>query len=105
MPPPASDDDPLRRELALLRTARAALADDRPDDAVAVIDTYRRDFPDGQLAEEAFALEVEALCGLGRTDDADDALTALTRRWPASPHRARAARACDHLAPEAPDAP
>jgi hypothetical protein len=54
---------------------------------------HARLFPDGQLAEEAAALHVEALCRLA-DPTAADALTTFQRRWPRSAATARLATTC-----------
>jgi len=77
--------DPLTEAAALLRAGDAALADGRFEAALGHARAHARRFPDGALAEEAAALEITALCRLGRADDAAVAAAAMERRFPASP--------------------
>jgi hypothetical protein len=75
--------DPLADESALLAEGQRALAD-RPELALARARAHRKRFAAGALAEDAGALEVAALCRLGRADEAATAATALRRRFAGS---------------------
>ena len=86
--------DPLARELELLRTARTALRGGAAVDALAALATYRREFADGQLAEEAAVLAVEAACAAGRTDELERLRAGFARRWPSSTAKAKVERMC-----------
>src|SRR5206468_1667962 len=81
-PSRAIRNEPGPEELALLRTARAAVA--RQDFAAALvpISEHARRFKNGRLAEEREALRVKALSGLGRTDEARHAARAFEARFP-----------------------
>lgn len=71
-------------ELAVIRRAQAAYAD---DDYLAVLDIvaeHARRFPNGRLAEEAEALGVRSLAHCGRAQDALRALDAFAGRFPSS---------------------
>ncbi|MCE9575849.1 MAG: hypothetical protein K8W52_22050, partial [Deltaproteobacteria bacterium] len=94
--PPADLRDPLTRELALVRTAAAALRAGNAVAAIDEIDVYEHAFPDGQLAEEAAAIRVRALCA---TDPAAAAAARyrFAARWPHSAQRAAVDRACPSL--------
>ncbi len=94
--PPADLRDPLTRELALVRTAAAALRAGNAVAAIEEIDVYEHAFPSGQLAEEAAAIRVRALCAT------DPAAAAAARyrfavRWPRSAQRAAVDHACPSL--------
>ncbi|MBL8625423.1 MAG: hypothetical protein JNK64_29195, partial [Myxococcales bacterium] len=86
--------DPLARELELLRTARTALRGGAAVDALAALAIYRREFADGQLAEEAAVLAVEAACAAGRTDELERLRAGFARRWPSSTAKAKVERMC-----------
>jgi hypothetical protein len=94
--PPAIDQgaDALARELAFVRNAQAALRAGDGAAALVALDAHDRDFPAGQLAEEAGVLRVEALCAVGRAIDASDARAEFLARFPRSAQTARARRAC-----------
>jgi hypothetical protein len=94
--PPSFDQgaDALARELSQVRGAEAALREGDGAGALVALDAHDRDFPAGQLAEEAGVLRIEALCAVGRTIDAAGARASFLSRWPRSAQRARAERAC-----------
>lgn len=72
------------QELKVLQPARAAVARGDFSAALASIAEHQRRFPDGQLSEEREALRVQALSGLGRTDEATRAAIAFRKRFPGS---------------------
>ncbi len=63
--PPATDT--LLTELASVSSARRSLRSSKPAEALARIRRYQRESPAGQLADEAAAIEILALCQLGAT--------------------------------------
>jgi hypothetical protein len=69
-PPPSSSQAAVRDELGEIDAARAALDEGRAGDALARIDEWRKTFSSPRYAEEAEALEVQALAALGRRDEA-----------------------------------
>jgi hypothetical protein len=84
---PATPRTPHERyalELKLLQPARAAVARGDFSSALAPLADHERRFPKGQLAEEREALRVQALSGLGRTEEASRAAQAFRERFPAS---------------------
>jgi hypothetical protein len=86
--PPALEIPPvdtLAAEMALLRAARRALAEQRAGAALEALDQHLRQFPDGELAPEAARVRVDALCVSSRMADAEAAAAALAERWPAVP--------------------
>jgi hypothetical protein len=83
----------LAREVELVDRAMLHLRNGAPNDALAELAIYRREtHGQGQLAEDAAAVDIEARCKLGR--DVADILAAYDRRWPTSAQRARLADAC-----------
>jgi len=60
----------LEDELAMIDSARAALAAKRPEATLAGIRAYHRRFRAGHFTEEADALEIQALVAMGRRDEA-----------------------------------
>ncbi|MDF2695947.1 MAG: hypothetical protein K0S65_4330 [Labilithrix sp.] len=56
--------------LALIDSARAALAAKRPASTLASVEAYRRRFRGGHFEEEADVLEIQALVAMGRRDEA-----------------------------------
>jgi hypothetical protein len=84
----------LAREVELLDTAMAALRRGEASAALAAARTHASETAGrGQLAEDASAIEIEALCRLG--DAAATAkLVAFDKRWPQSAQRKRITAAC-----------
>lgn len=89
-PEPAS----LAREVELIDQAMIALRRGNPADALTSIRAHSLETRGaGQLAEEAAAIEVEALCRLGRPEAATK-LAAFDERFPRSAQRARLTQSC-----------
>lgn len=84
----------LEQELALLRTARDALARDDASAAAAALAEHTRRFPAGHLLEERRVLQVEALCAAGERDAARRAATSFAQQHPGSPHARKILRVC-----------
>jgi hypothetical protein len=61
---------PLSAEIALVQQAMRALASGEVGVALSVLDTYRRECPQGVLAKEAGVLRVQALARSGNTAEA-----------------------------------
>ena len=94
VPVPSIAPPSLARETELLDAALDAVAHDRFADAIAAIGRYRdATAGHGQLAEDADAIEVEALC---RLDDARSgaAFAAFTSHWPHAHEVARLTAVC-----------
>ncbi len=84
----------LGREVELVDQAMAALRRGDPRAALRVMQDYAREAAGGgQLAEDAAAIEVEALCKLGEPA-AGDRRARFDARFPRSAQRARLATAC-----------
>jgi hypothetical protein len=79
-----SKAEAIRAELVLLRQARADVA--RKDFVAALrpIIEHTHRFKNGRLVEEREALRVQALAGLGRTEEARQAASAFRARFPRS---------------------
>lgn len=85
----------LDAELALLRAARAALAEGRAAAALPSLEQHAREFPAGHLQEERMLLRAQAQCELGRREEARASAAALVQRFPQSPHARTAAGLCE----------
>jgi len=90
----AQPSDRLAEEVAILSEAERDLHAGQYQNALRLLDEHRRKFPKGTLAQERMAARVQALCGLGRVDEAQAALARLTRLSPNSPHQDDARQAC-----------
>ena len=91
---PAEPSDRLAAEVAILSDAERDLHAGQYQSALVLLDEHRRKFPNGTLAQERMAARVQALCGLGRVNEARTALAHLTRVSPKSPHEEPAREAC-----------
>jgi hypothetical protein len=94
-PPVASahhSQDRLAAEVAILSRATRDLRAGRPAEALKALDEYRRKFPKGLLSEEQRAARAQALCALGRFDEANEKLAGLA---PQSPLAVQARQFCD----------
>lgn len=89
--PPASA---LAAESALLREARAAQADGRLRDALALLDRHARQFPEGQLASGRRRARIRVLCDLGQTAQARGEAKMLARTHPDDPLAVQALSIC-----------
>ncbi|MDC0720940.1 tetratricopeptide repeat protein [Nannocystis bainbridge] len=84
----------LDAELALLRTARAALGRKDPAAALTALEQHARGFPSGHLVEERMLLRAQAQCELGQRDAARATAAELVRTFPDSPHARTVAGLC-----------
>lgn len=84
--------DRLAAEVAILSRATRDLRAERPAEAVKALDEYRRKFPKGLLSQEHRAARAQALCALGRFDEANAKLAELPKQ---SPLALRAKQYCD----------
>lgn len=91
-PRPAVAPDTLPAEIAALDGARAALRNQQPAKALALLDGYDGNFPHGALREEASVVRIEALVVAGEMDEARRRTDAFTSSHPTSPHVARLRR-------------
>jgi hypothetical protein len=86
--------DGLAEEVALLSRAETELHAGRPAKALLALAEHQRKFPRGALAEERTAARIQALCALGRNDEANAQLKQLLHISPKSAHEERARQAC-----------
>jgi TolA-binding protein len=93
-PVPSRSADNLAREVAILSRASSELRAGRPAAALKALDEHQREFPSGVLSQERTAARIQALCALGRMNEAKSELAKLARTSPQSPHAARARKAC-----------
>lgn len=96
--PPAADSskrgNEIRREVALLSKAQAALSRGRPQEALEALTEHAQRFPRGVLSEERAATRVRTLCALGRTREAALELKRIETLNPSSAYLARARESC-----------
>src|SRR5688500_7416522 len=96
-PPPPKPHEPARpksrlaEEVALLSRATSALHAGRAQEALGALAEHQQQFPHGLLTVERRAARAQALCQLGRTQEAERELRTLS---PASPQAARARKLC-----------
>jgi hypothetical protein len=88
----AHPTNPLAAEVAILARATRELRAGRAADALKALDEYRRRFPQGLLRIEHRAARAQALCALGRFDEANAKLAGLPKQ---SPLAVRARQFCD----------
>jgi hypothetical protein len=86
--------DGLGEEVALLSRAETELHAGRPAKALLALAEHQRKFPRGALAEERTAARIQALCALGRSDEANAQLRQLSHISPNSALEERARQAC-----------
>lgn len=84
----------LAAEVAYMRAARAAI--DAGDGAAALqtLAAHAREFPDGQMLEDRLRLRIEALCALGRGEEARAEAAAFLHVHPNSTHAGRVRGLC-----------
>jgi len=85
----------LAQEVAILSRAGADLHAGRPAAALVALAEHQRKFPRGALTQERTAARVQALCALGRKQEAQSELDRLARVSPNSPLEARSRQACN----------
>jgi hypothetical protein len=68
--PAPAEASALSEELALFRRAKLAERDGNPARALVLLDAHRERFPGGALQREGTVLRAEALCALGRAEEA-----------------------------------
>lgn len=85
---PAPEPVSLAREVELIDRAMLLVRRGDARDAIVVIGTFERETRgQGQMAEDASAIEIEARCRLH--EEIGDKLSAFDRRWPSSAQRSR----------------
>jgi hypothetical protein len=86
----------LAAETALLGATNEALANSKPERALALLDEYVARFPHGSLEEEHAATRAIALCEANRALEGRDAAALFFRVHPKSPLTARVRLACEN---------
>ncbi len=79
-----SANDPLARELVLLKRARSAVSAGNQAAALTAIGEHAQQFPSGRLREEREALRVTALWNMGRRAEAQRAAARFVQQFPRS---------------------
>lgn len=82
-PPPPSASAPPRPEIEILKEAREALGSN-PSRTLALVNEHARSHPKGSLGQEREMLRIQALVGLGRSDEARALAEAFKKRNPNS---------------------
>lgn len=91
---PAVATEGLAEETRLLRAAKVALGRGDARAARAKLRQHAKRFPQGELVEVRMALEVEVLCALGRTAEAEGAASRFLGRYPDSALAGRVRARC-----------
>jgi hypothetical protein len=94
---PASSTKPRPRaedELALVERARRALGDGRAEHALDLLERHDRAYPHGALTEERALLRAQALCAVGRLDDARALASDFVAARPDSAYAGKMRRVC-----------
>ncbi len=84
------DADKLAEQVKVVDRARAALAQGRPAETLAILNDYESRFSERQLGPEALYLRVEALLATGQREAARKVAERLLALAPQGPHSARA---------------
>ncbi|HEX2671109.1 MAG TPA: hypothetical protein VHM25_09575 [Polyangiaceae bacterium] len=92
--PPSRSRGGLTEEVALLSRAETELHAGRPAKALVALAEHQRKFPRGALAEERTAAKIQALCALGRNEEANTQLRQLLHISPKSALEERSRQAC-----------
>jgi hypothetical protein len=96
---PEAPADEIAAQIALIDTARAALAAGAPDRALDVASQYLSRYAAGSFRPEAKALRIEALAKMGRTGEARALAQQFAAEHPGSPLTDRIGRAVGVSAP------
>ena len=94
LPSASSARDEMGSDLALLSSARQALAAHQPAEALQQLDRHARQYPASAFREERAYTRIRALCELGRTVQAQADATRFARAWPASMYRSGIDHSC-----------
>jgi hypothetical protein len=90
-----SSRDSLGQEVQILSRAERELHNGRPELALKALDEHQRRFASGALVQERSAARVQALCALGRTQEAKVESIKLKRSSPNSPQAAQMSSPCE----------
>jgi hypothetical protein len=94
LPSASSARDEMGSDLALLSSARQALAAHQPAEALQELDRHASQYPASAFREERAYTRIRALCELGRTAQAQADATRFARAWPASMYRSGIDHSC-----------
>ncbi len=95
-PVPGEGEDSFGRELRAIERARLAVAGRDGASAIETLDAYARDFPHGQLSQEATLLRLEALLDEGQGAQAEALARTFLQEHPSSP-LAQRVRSLSHV--------
>lgn len=84
----------LAAEMALLSKGQRALKRGDAKAALGYFDQHAREYAEGELADERRVQRAEALCALGRDDEARGEAQRFVKQRPNSPLRGKASRIC-----------
>ncbi len=84
----------LPQQLSALRAANRRLHSGDAAAALAAVQDYDRRFPDGDLRPEIWAIRIDALCELDRTEQAGRRAERFLAQWPQSPLAERVRASC-----------
>lgn len=87
--------DSLGEEVQILSRAEMELHNGKPALALRTLDEHQRRFSSGALVQERSAARIQALCALGRTQDARAESIKLKRSSPNSPQAAQISSPCE----------
>lgn len=90
---------PLAEEARLLKQAQRALRDGQAGAAIAALTEHQRRFPRGQLSLERSAARIQALCGLGRKQQAEREAEVFLQQHPGSGLATQVRASCGFAAP------
>lgn len=86
---PSVAPDTLAREIELLDGARGALRRGAPNEALATLDRFAKEFPRGRLSTEALVVRIDALVRAGRSAEARALGERFLSQNPSSTHAPR----------------
>lgn len=95
-PVQAPEPSSIIEEAALLRRARGAMKRGDSEQALELVRSHAKRFPQGALGPERGMLEIDVLCALDRVPEARKAASRYARSYPDSGWNARIARSCAH---------
>ncbi len=84
----------IAQETQLMRDAMLALREDHAAEALNLVDRHAREFPSSTISLERSMLRVDALCALGRTEEARSQATALLSSNPSALVQRRIENSC-----------
>jgi len=92
-----ASSESLAREIPIIARAHALLTADKARRALALLDDYLREFPQGTLRVEALVTRALCYCRLGAANEARPVVRKLVADPAATPHLGRLRTACQPL--------